>query len=443
VLTIAYLANQFPVAVEPYVKDEIDALRLRGVHVIAGSVDKVRGEHDENLGPDILLRPTRRSVLAEAIWLCVRRWRRIAGLIVRVVFRGSEGPIRRAKALLQTLLGACYAVRLQGRGVEHIHVHHGFSASWIAMTAARLLGIDFSMTLHGSDVLLHRAYLDVKLQNCKFCLTISEYNRRFLAKHYPEIETTKILVARLGVEIPRVSVSNTFTWHNEAAPFRMLAVGRLHPVKDHAFLVRACARLRDQGLDFCCEIAGEGPERHRLESLIRELGLEKRVMLLGHASAEKTNSLYLRADLVVMTSRSEGIPLVLMEAMARGKLVLAPAITGIPELVTSGQTGFLYKPGSMTDFIKQLTKMPGLVGKGFSYTHHRDQEEGTHQTQSSTVSHCSTQFMQWIQHAARVQVSQNFNRKKNLQFFTDEFLQRVTPAQSKDLPYASSVLQQI
>lgn len=442
-LIIAYLANQFPVSVEPYVKDEIGALRQLGVQVIAGSVGRVKPEHDETLSPDILLRPIRRLVLAEAIRLCFGRWRCISDLLGRVAFRGPEGPIRRAKALLQTLLGACYAVQLQGRGVEHIHVHHGFSASWIAMIAARLLGVHFSMTLHGSDVLLHRAYLDVKLQNCKFCLTISEYNRRFLAQHYPAVDTNKIVIARLGVEIPNISDSERLAGHCGTEPIRLLTVGRLHPVKDHAFLVRACARLRDQGLDFRCEIAGEGPERRHLESLIGKLGLEKSVTLLGHASPAQIDSLYVQADLVVMTSRSEGIPLVLMEAMARGKPVLAPAITGIPELVVSGKTGFLYEPGSMSDFVERLTEISGLVGKGFNYTQPGDTQEKTHRRQNLAVSHHSDRCLQSIQRAACVQVSQNFNREKNLPLFTNLFLQRVTPTQSKDLPYASSVLQQV
>ena len=92
-------------------------------------------------------------------------------------------------------------------------------------------------------------------------------------------------------------------------------------------------------MTFECLIAGEGPERRNLESLIRRCGLEERVTLLGHVPREHMDSLYDRADVVVLTSRSEGIPLVLMEAMARGKIVLAPAITGIPELVIAGRDG--------------------------------------------------------------------------------------------------------
>ena len=296
------------------------------------------------------MQPLAIVLLLRALWLCVRRWKRISPLIARVAFSGSEGPVQRLKALAHTWLGACYAVLLEGRGIDHIHVHHGYFGSWIAMVAARLLGVEFSMTLHGSDLLLHATYLDVKLANCAFCLTVSEYNRRYILQHYPDVDAEKVIVARLGVEVSEHATLAVPRAQTKGDPFTMLAVGRLHAVKDHAFLVRACAQLHDRGVHFECSIAGDGPERRNLESLIRQCGLKERVTLLGHVPREQMDSLYDRADVVVLTSRSEGIPLVLMEAMARGKIVLAPAITGIPELVIAGQTGFLYEPGSLDRF---------------------------------------------------------------------------------------------
>jgi glycosyltransferase involved in cell wall biosynthesis len=441
-LSVAYLANQFPAAVEPYVTEEIEELRRHGIRVITGTVTRAR-EGKIRGSPDVVLRPVEGLVLARAVWMCVWRWRRIADLIARVLFHGQEGPIPRVKALLHTLLGACYAVRLEGHGVEHIHAHHGFSASWIAMAAARLLDLDFSMTLHGSDLLLHRAYLDVKLRNCALCLTISEYNRAFIATYYPEIELAKVVVARLGVEIPEAGFPKSIARCNGAEPLRILAIGRLHAVKDHAFLVRACSHLQAQGLDFHCEIAGEGPERRRLEPLIRELELERRVTLLGHIPPEQTDLLYRRADLVVLTSRSEGIPLVLMEAMARGKLVVAPAITGIPELVIAGKTGFLYQPGSMRDFLEQVMEISCLLRKSPLVAPETHEKWAINDVPSRPNANDSANRLDWVGHAARVQVCHNFNRRKNLQSFTDVFLRRVSPPPGKDLPHASSVLQQI
>src|SRR3989475_2954862 len=132
--------------------------------------------------------------------------------------------------------------------------------------------------------------------------------------------------------------------------FVMLAAGRLHAVKDHAFLIRACKILKERGLEFLCIIAGEGPQRAALQRLICELKLSADVRLLGHCSGTELDDLYSISDLVALTSRSEGIPLVLMEAMARGKVELASGVTGIPEPVLAGRTHDLYKASALDEF---------------------------------------------------------------------------------------------
>src|SRR5258708_16228532 len=119
------------------------------------------------------LQPPRVLILLRSLMLALRHWDRSAGLITRVLLHGKESPQRRLKALLHTWLGAYYAVQLQERGVDHIHVHHGYFGSWIAMVAARLLGVSFSLTLHGSDLLLHPAFLTTNLTTRASSHTIS------------------------------------------------------------------------------------------------------------------------------------------------------------------------------------------------------------------------------------------------------------------------------
>jgi colanic acid/amylovoran biosynthesis glycosyltransferase len=466
--TVAYLANVFPSPVEPYVVDEIEELRRRGVEVIAGSVrrpeTRVRSKREEDRDSDLMdpeavvLQAVSIALVVKAAWLCLRRWRRIEDLLRRVIFQGQETFLQRGKALLHTWLGACYALRLQKRRVEHIHVHHihvhhGYFGAWIAMVAARLLNVSYSMTLHGSDLLTGAAYLDTKLKNCRFCVTISEYNRRYILEHYSTIETGRVVVARLGVDVPEPGPFSAAELRS-AMPglsvlrspmlrspmlrlpmlrlpmvrgpgisrfdlqLHLLAVGRLHAVKDHAFLLRACVQLGQRGLEFRCEIAGEGPERGHLERLILEYGLEEKILLLGHVPGDRQDSLYQRADVVVLTSRSEGIPLVLMEAMARGKIVVAPAITGIPELVVTGENGFLYEAGSVEDFVERILSLvsvresrgdsPWVSGSGqLAWV-------GLDRVRLDTV-----------RQGAREQVRLHFNRGKNLELFGDLFLERV------------------
>jgi glycosyltransferase involved in cell wall biosynthesis len=423
VLTVAYLANQFPAAVEPYVSEEIQELQSRGIKVISGSVrrpDKAQDSSSSwNLGsPTLCLQAVRALTLLSSLFFAAAHWQQISVLLVRVLFHGKENLNLRLRALLHTWLGVYYAVLLRKREVDHIHVHHGYFGSWIAMVAARLLGISFSLTLHGSDLLLHGAYIDAKLKYCRSCVTVSDYNRRYIFDHFPALDPKKVIVSRLGVD----TLPSAKPWRrvdsNPPKSFRLLAVGRLHAVKGHAFLLRACARLRDTGLDFQCSIAGEGPERQRLELLIRSYRLQEHVTLLGHVARQEMEALYREAEVVVLTSFSEGIPLVLMEAMATGGIVLAPAITGIPELVIPGKTGFLYRPGDLEDFLRRILFLRSLM----PFEHLP-----------------SGARLHWISHAARVHVLHNFNRQKNLTRFADTFLRRIRPFRS--FPHADPLLQ--
>jgi colanic acid/amylovoran biosynthesis glycosyltransferase len=396
--TIAYLANQFPSPVEPYVAEEIPELRRRGVTVIPCSVRHQRAALDPeltNLAAETLyLQPLQVKLLISAAFTCLLKFALLKDFFYRVL-QGNETFSRRLHALLHTWLGVYYALLLKRSNIDHIHVHHGYFSSWIGMVAARVLGIEFSMTLHGSDLLLHPAYLDTKLRHCAFCVTISDSNRKHILQTYPDAHPENVFVRRMGVDPltnrPARKVGR------DPSNFSILAVGRLHPVKDHAFLIRACGVLKNRGMPFACAIAGDGRERESLEMLIRDLNLGSEIRLVGHLARQDLEPYYAAADLVVLTSRSEGIPLVLMEAMARGKLVLAPAITGIPELVLDGINGFLYRPGSLEDFMAHI-----------ECVYRSEFALGT------------------IGEAARQQVIQNFNRDKNLAAFCNLLITRIS-----------------
>jgi colanic acid/amylovoran biosynthesis glycosyltransferase len=398
--TVAYLTNQFPSAVEPYVAEEIVELRRRGMTVIPCSARReTPGVHSERkplAAETLYLQPLRFTLLIHAAFLCLLKLPMLKDFYRRALLQGSEPLRRKLYALLHTWLGVYYALLIEKSGAQHIHVHHGYFSSWIAMVAARVLGIEFSMTLHGSDVLLHPTYLDIKLKQCKFCVTVSEFNRRHILERYPEVRPDKIVVRRMGVS-PGKDTCPASRHPRSNLALRMLAVGRLHPVKDHAFLVRACRLLKNRGVPFVCQVAGGGPERTSIEALIRDLDLPGEVRLVGHLSPQQLDACYRDADLVVLTSRSEGVPLVLMEAMARGKPVLAPAITGIPELVFDGKNGFLYRPGSLEDFVARV-----------ELVHHSGTALGP------------------LCRAARQQVLTHFNSENNLAAFCNLFLTHVS-----------------
>ena len=179
----------------------------------------------------------------------------------------GASPTKRLRALAHTLMGAALAEELAPLGVEHIHAHHGYFASWMALVAARLLGIGFSFTLHGSDLLQRADLMAAKLRACRFCVTVSDFNRAYILGRYPSTPESKVIVQRLGVD--RVSFPSTVPAEGEAQ--HTLLSSRRRPPRSRKklrFLIHACAALRDEGLDTICWIVGEGPERAALERQI-------------------------------------------------------------------------------------------------------------------------------------------------------------------------------
>jgi glycosyltransferase involved in cell wall biosynthesis len=186
----------------------------------------------------------------------------------------------------------------------------------------------------------------------------------------------------------------------------------LHWVKNHAFLIKACSLLKERGLDFICLIAGEGPEKANLQRQIEISDLKREVKLLGHVSHETLEQLYPIVDLVILTSHSEGIPLTLMEAMVCERVVLAPGITGIPELVIDGETGFLYPAGSITAFVQRVESIRDSFSRLTS-----------------------------IRNSARRHVMTHFNQAANLENFTSTLVSQIPS--SRQSYHAHPVLQQI
>jgi colanic acid/amylovoran biosynthesis glycosyltransferase len=411
---IAYLANSFPEAVEPYVWEEIRELRSRGQSVLMCSFRRphqVPAQASELASETMHLFPVGLQLSLNACWIFFSRIILLSDLLWRVV-HGPEPIQRQLRAIAHTWLGAYLATALRKKQITHIHIHHGYFSSWAGMVAARILGATFSLTLHGSDLLVRADYLDCKLKYCQFCITVSEFNRRHIREHYPEGDPGKILVHCMGVDLDFwVPEQNA----NCRSSFSILAVGRLHQVKNYDFLIRACDELKNAGLKFHCVIAGTGEESGRLHSLIREMGLQNEVEFCGHVGRDKLRILYRQAHVVVLTSHSEGIPQSLMEAMAMEKVVLAPAITGIPELVADRQTGFLYQQNSLPDFLDKLVSISAAKPS-----------------------------LDLLRHQARRYIQLHFNGQRNLGTWADDFLRHLKGiAVAPESSHANSVLQQV
>ena len=410
---VAYLANSFPEAIEPYVWEEICELRRRGRAVVACSFRRPK-QIPVQLATfsfeTLYVFPLRIRSAIFACWACTSRIALIFDILLRAI-AGPEPTQRRLRTLAHTWLGAYLAVTLRKEQITHIHIHHGYFSSWAGMVAARLLGATFSMTLHGSDLLVRADYLDCKLKHCRFCITVSEFNRAYIRDRYPDLDRGKILVHRLGVDLdfwrpPREAKCGF--------PLSILSVGRLHPIKNHEFLISACHELKALNVPFRCMIAGDGGDRGRLQKFIRALDLENEVELCGHVPRERLPLIYSQADVMVVTSHSEGIPQTLMEAMAMERVVLAPEITGIPELICDQETGFLYRQNSMPDFLEKLIRI------------------------ASEKSSFGA-----VRHQARRFVHLKFNHQRNLNAWADDFIERINSQTKKESSYENPVLQQV
>ena len=257
---------------------------------------------------------------------------------LRVRFAGDE---EQASELAQ----ACsIAGMVRREGISHLHAHFATSAARIASLAARFAGVPYSFTAHAKDIFLEsvdRDLLGRLLRGASFVVAISDYHARFLHDCEPH---ARVLVVRNGLDLKRLAWAGD---ERSARPGRILAIGRLIEKKGFEYLLSACDILRRQGIPFDCCLAGEGPLRPELERQIQRLQLESRVKLLGALSQEQVRvqlseaSVFAAPCVSTSSGDRDGLPTVILEAMALGVPVVSTPVTAIPEIVRHGDTGAL------------------------------------------------------------------------------------------------------
>ncbi len=245
-----------------------------------------------------------------------------------------------------------FACRMQATGVNHVHAHFASHPAAAAFVIHRLTGIPFSFTAHGSDLHRDRHMLAQKVAEAAFVVTISDFNRDLIVAECGEAYRDKIAVIHCGVDTAAFTPAHrSASASGRPGRLQILCIGTLHEVKGQLHLVEACRRLDAQGVSLDCHFVGEGPDRVRLERQATTAGLADRVHFHGAKSRCEIIDLLRQADIVAAPSvptrsgRREGIPVVLMEAMASGVPVVASRVSGIPELVEDGETGLLVPPG--------------------------------------------------------------------------------------------------
>jgi len=372
-MKLAYIVSLFPKLSETFILRELLELRQRGHEVTIVSLKSDREaleppEAAELAGATIY--PTYGwSTLAASIHYALHKPAALMGILARVIagHLGHPGLLVRSLALVPLSLQV--ARQLRARRIEHVHAHWATYPALSAWIVSRLTGISYSVTGHAHDLYLPNPMLPVKLRDSAFFATISEFNRALLLQRCGGIALEKVRLIRCGIPLDR------FTYAAERPsgdPPLLVSVGRLVDYKGFDVLIRACSRLRGAGTAFRCVIVGEGPERGRLDELIRRLGLAGEVSLEGGRRQADVAALMSRADLFVLAcvpgreGIHDGIPVVLMEAMALGVPVISTRLSGIPELVVDNKTGLLVAPGDdqhLAAAIVRLLQEPERAGE--------------------------------------------------------------------------------
>ncbi len=359
--TIAWLTGEYPRATDTFIQREVAALRALGQPIETCSIRRTGPEHltgpeqraeaattfhvlEATLSPGSLLRAALRALRRPA------RFGRTLALAWRCAPKGLRG---RTYNLIYFLEALVLAAHLQDRGVVHLHNHIAKASGTVAMLASALSGIPHSFTLHGPDIFFAPEHwrLDEKIARAGFVACISDFARSQAMLFSDPAHWHRLHVVHCGVDPAR---------YPAAAPgpgTRLLFVGRLAAVKGVPVLLRALAAARAGAPRLTLTLVGDGPERAATEALVRQLGLQTAVRFAGYRSQSQVAQALAEADILVLPSFAEGVPVVLMEAMAAGLPVIASRVGGVAELVTDGVDGLLLPPGCEDSLASAIARL--------------------------------------------------------------------------------------
>ena len=384
-LAIAYIVKAWPRLSETFILNEIVGLERRGVSIRIFSVK------DPNPGPIhdgvALVRAnvtylSPRSHWKSALPANFRSLRRRPGRYLRTLFMAivkvlshrrrhpNSSPLGlRALAALRHLLEAGYlADVLFGQAATHLHAHFASSPALVALLTSRITGLPYTLTAHAKDIYVsHPDDLRAKFREARAVVTCTEYNRQHLLSRYPRECGGKLFRVYHGLDLAPFRYAPSHT--PEPGEAVILSVARLVEKKGLDDLLAAVDILRLRGRRLRLEIIGTGPLRERLKAQATHLGLDDRVRLLGAQPYEAVCLAYRRASVFALPCQvaadgdRDGIPNVLLEAVASGVPVVSTPVSGVPELIECDRSGLLVEPnnpGMLADALDRVLQSPEL-----------------------------------------------------------------------------------
>jgi colanic acid/amylovoran biosynthesis glycosyltransferase len=353
-LKVAYLINQYPGISHTFIRREILALEAAGTSVARFAV---RGWSAQLTDPaDEKERTRTRYLLRGGVFPLV--WASLRSLLTQparflaafgAMLRLSRGGDRSLPYYVIYLAEAALLAQwLRAAGAQHLHAHFGTNPAAVAQLASHLSGIGYSFTVHGPDEFDKPAAISLerKVDGSKFVVAISSYGRSQIFRWIDRHQWHKVKVVHCGLD-------QSFHAHlpapgTEVSPRSdFVCVGRICEQKGQLLLVEALALLSRRGTRCTLVLAGDGPMRSLVEAHARELGVEQQVRITGWIGGEQVRAELLDARVMVLPSFAEGLPVVIMEAMALRRPVISTYVAGIPELVVPGMTGWLVPAGDV------------------------------------------------------------------------------------------------
>lgn len=362
---LAYLTTEYPKVSHTFIRREIVELERRGHTVIrlairhsGGAVADEADQQEFSRTFHCLSQPVWRLILATLLAMVTRPlgWWRALRTTLRMCRRSDRGLITHLAYLAEAALLLRVIRREQ---VEHLHVHFGTNSAAVARLIRALGGPPYSMTVHGPTEFdsPYGFSLGEKVMEASFVVAISDYCAAQLRRWTPHAHWDKIHIVHCTVGRQFFDAYSPIPRHVNT----LVCVGRLSAQKGQHLLIEAMQALIEDGVDVHLILAGDGEMRQDLEAHIEALDLQKHITITGWIDEQTVRRLVSESRALVQPSFAEGLPVVIMEAMAMGRPVISTVVAAIPELVRQGETGWLLSPGNLDDLIvamKQAMQAP-------------------------------------------------------------------------------------